>query len=92
MSLLRRFDEDGNRWLLWPIRLRWVRPLCETSGPWTGAPRLFRGWFVTHGWSVGDERVPVAKTAHGMMPGWRKLYGQTLHLGRLKICFGDARR
>jgi hypothetical protein len=91
--MIRRTDSDGNRWALWPISLRWVPPLrlSEVDGPHSGAPRLHSAWLATHGWWIENESVPAAKTAFGMMPGFRKVYGQTLHLGRLKICFGKTR-
>lgn len=75
--MLKRFDDEGNRWQLWPIRLAWVRPL----GRWSS-------WFVTHGWQTGTEPTGDGSTAFGLMPGLRKVFGQTLHLGRLKVKFG----
>lgn len=78
--MIRRFDSEDNRWQLWPIGLRWGDKL-SSSRP-----------FSTHGWRVGTESVPVAKTSFGCMPGFRKVFGQTLHLWRLKICFGRVRR
>jgi hypothetical protein len=75
--MIRTKDKDGNRWLLWPIRLR-------------VAEHRSKAWFKTHGWQIGFEPVPESQTAFGCMPGWRGLYGQTFHLGRLKVLFGPS--
>ena len=77
---IKRFDTDRNRWALWPISLRWGAKECS-SRPGN-----------THGWFIDYEAVPSSLTSYGCMPGWRKLYGQTLHVWRLKICFGKVRR
>ena len=71
-------DSDGNRWLLWPIRVKWGAAGSST-------------WFKSHGWCVGSESVPTSETAFGCMPGFRDVFGQTLHFGRLKITFGKGR-
>lgn len=75
--MLKTRDEEGHRWQLWPIRLGWARPLIGWSS-----------WFATHGWQTGSELTGDGSTAYGMMPGYRKVFGQTLHLGRLKLKFG----
>lgn len=75
---LKRFDTNGDRWLLWPIRLRWV----------PGSPSR---WFTSHGWQVGTERCPESQTGGRHMPGFRGVFGRTLHLGRLKVLFGRER-
>lgn len=72
---LRKRDSEGNRWQLWPVRLSW-------------GDRVSSCWFTTHGWQTGTEPTEDGSTAHGMMPGLRKVFGQTLHLGRLKVLFG----
>ena len=43
-------------------------------------------WFVRHGWILDHERCSY--TARGCMPGWRGVYGQTIHFGKLKVCLG----
>lgn len=68
--------KDGSRRLMRPIRLSWADPLSAC-------------WFKTHGWQVGCEACSLAETSFGCMPGWRRVYGWTFHLGRLKIKFGD---
>lgn len=75
---------DGHRIELWPIRLKWVRPLTPD------APRTL--WPHRHLWQTCSERTPDGSTAFGMMPGYRKVYGQTWHFGRLKLCFGRPAR
>lgn len=75
--MLKLRDDEGHRWQLWPIRLGWAAPLIGWSP-----------WFRTHGWQTGSEPTPNGSTAFGMAPGFRKVFGQTLHLGRLKVKFG----
>jgi hypothetical protein len=72
---LKTIDSGGDRWLLWPIRLSW-------------GPKLSSAWFTTHGWQVDTERCSVAETGKRCMPGFRGVFGRTLHLGRLKVLFG----
>jgi len=66
---LKTIDSGGDRWLLWPIRLSW-------------GPKLSSAWFTTHGWQVDTERCSVAETGKRNMPGFRGVFGRTLHLGR----------
>lgn len=67
--------KDGSRWQVWPVRIRFKR----------GASHR---WLARHGWQVGSESVPVEKTSFGCMPGYRAVFGQTLHFGPLKILLG----
>ncbi len=67
-------EKDKSRRVNWPIRLRWSSN--------------HKGWFTTHGWQIGSERVPVEQTSFGCMPGYRAVFGWTFHLGPLKVCFG----
>jgi len=79
-SLLpRRVDRDGNRHFIWPVRLGWAR---KTTGR----------FFDRHGWQVGCERVPLVETGYGCMPGFRKVFGQTFHIGALKVIAGPRPR
>lgn len=73
---LKRRDEDGNRWQLWPVRLSFVTHF--------GA----RAWFRVHGWQTGSELTMDGTNARGCVPGIRLVFGQTFHLGPLKILFG----
>jgi hypothetical protein len=73
---LRKFDH-GDRFCLWPISLGWI------SG-WTP-------FFTWHGWGIGHESCLVSETGNLSMPGYRDIYGQTLHLGPLKIMFGPRK-
>jgi hypothetical protein len=70
-------SDDGGRYLLLPVHVKL-------------SPRRFGlGWlFGRHGWQVGSEAVPFEKTSHGCMPGYRDVYGQTVHLGPIQIIFG----
>lgn len=70
-------NEDGARYHLWPIRFGWHDNTI---------PRL--KFFAWHGWQTGYDTVPHEKTSRGCMPGYRSTFGQTLHIGRLFICFG----
>lgn len=70
-------DKDGDRWAWWPVSLR----ISWRFGNW-------RQWFKTHGWQIGSERVDPALTSRACMPGFRRVFGWTLHLGPLKVCFG----
>lgn len=79
---LKRIDSNGDRWLWWPIRLRWVQPISKS---------LRSKWFTTHGWQVGTERCAESQTGRRCMPGFRDVFGRTLHLGRLKVLFGRER-
>lgn len=74
-GMIRTRDDDGNRWQIWPIRLKWGDGISS-------------GWFKTHGFQTGVEPTSDGTTARGCMPFLRKVFGQTLHLGRLKIVFG----
>lgn len=79
---LKTIDSGGDRWLWWPVRLRWV----------SDHPKSLRSkWFTTHGWQVGSERCSVAQTGKRNMPGYRGVFGRTLHFGRLKVLFGRER-
>lgn len=63
----------GDRRLLWPIRLNWGDMSSSC-------------WFGRHSWYVGPEtNYPGSLSC---IPGWRQVYGQTIHFGRLKVCFG----
>ena len=68
---------DRARYLLWPVRF--TRKTDGFPPHW--------GW---HGWHVRYENVSREKTSAGCMPGYRAVYGQTLHLGRLLILFGPG--
>lgn len=81
---LKTFDSRGDRWLLWPIRLRWV---AETGAIRTNSRR----WVTSHGWQVGTEVCAVSETGKHCMPGYRGVFGRTLHFGRLKVLFGRER-
>jgi hypothetical protein len=70
-----RFTPEGDRCHLWPIRISW-------------GPKASSVWFVTHGWQTGVERCAPHETSEACMPGYRRLFGQTFHLGRLKVKFG----
>jgi len=76
-----RMQKNGNRYCLWPIRLGW-------------APRLTPGgkFFDRHGWQVGTEQVSWHETGEDCMLGYRKVFGQTFHIGALKIMCGPERR
>jgi hypothetical protein len=76
---LKTIDSQGDRWLWWPIRLRW-------------APEGSSLWFKSHGWEVGSERCAVSETGGRCMPGFRSVIGRTLHFGRLKVCMGGGWR
>lgn len=76
-----RIQKDGNRYCLWPIRLRWIPPLSKK------VPRAF---FSRHGWHVFYERVPVEKTGSPCMPGIRSVFGQTFRIGRLGVLLGPT--
>ena len=67
--------KDKSRWMLWPVRIKWSAASANC-------------WFTTHGWQTGTERVPVEKTCDGCIPGFRRVFGWTFHLGRVKVCFG----
>lgn len=67
---------DRDRLLMWPIRLRWSDPRASN-------------WFGAHGWQVGTERCAV--TSFHCIPGYRRVFGWTFHVGRLKVCFGTTR-
>lgn len=67
---------DGARLQLWPVRIG----LC---------PRLQRFHIGWHAWHVCDEHVPEDETQFGYMPGWRGVFGQTVHLGFFQIRLGD---
>lgn len=73
-----KYRKERHRYQFWPIRIK----LLPDTG-WS------KGWFIAHGWQTGDERVSVEKTGYGMIPGFRKVFGWTLHFGRLKIIFGN---
>lgn len=70
-------DGEGNRFQLWPIRLKWSAH---------SASRLFD----RHGWQTGTEHTPDGSTGAGFMPGIRGVFGQTFHIGRLKVCLGKS--
>ena len=74
-----RMQKDGSRFCLWPIRLGWQPGGCST-------------FFGRHGWQIGSERVPVTDTSSGCMPGSRDVFGQTFHIGALKIKLGPRSR
>jgi hypothetical protein len=76
---LKRFDDEGHRWQLWPVRLS----LCLGFAA--------RSWFQVHGWQTGCELTPDRSSGGGCVPGVRHVYGQTYHLGPLKILFGRER-
>lgn len=66
--------DDGGRFLLWPISVERGMPGC---------------WhFGQHGWELGAERVDFEDTAIGNMPGYRSVYGQTIHLGPIRVSLG----
>lgn len=67
--------KDKSRWMWWPIRIKFSAASAST-------------WFRRHGWQTGFERVAVSKTSFGCMPGFRSVFGQTWHFGRLKVCLG----
>ncbi len=73
---LRRY-QDGDRYLLWPIRIKW-RPYGT-----------YWGW---HGFQVGTELCSLSETSKACIPGHRRVFGQTLHVGPLKIVFGAVER
>jgi hypothetical protein len=79
MRFLKRVNDDGDRFYLWPIRVRW-------------APGRATRWFDWHGWQVGTESVSRVKTSRACMPGYRRVFGQTLHLGPLLVMFGPRPR
>lgn len=66
---------EGDRIQWWPVRLKWSAPFASN-------------WFIWHGWQTGSERSEDGSTGSGCMPGFRRVFGRTFHLGRLKICFG----
>jgi hypothetical protein len=70
-------DGEGNRFQVWPIRLKWS----------AGSASRF---FDRHGWQTGTERTPDGSTGGRCMPGYRAVYGQTFHIGRLKVCLGRS--
>lgn len=72
------FYPNKSRRLMWPISLKWSA--ATTSR-----------WFRQHGWQVGSERCSAADTSDGCMPGYRAVFGWTLHLGQLKVVFGRER-
>lgn len=77
-------SEEGERYCLWPIRLGLVPRKGSVNCPWW---RRFYA-FTWHGWQTHTEQVPVEKTSKGSMPGFRRVFGQTLHLGFLQIRLG----
>ena len=79
MTLLRHIGDDGNRYLLWPISFAWGHQLPPSS------------FFAWHGWQVGSEPCALEDTAQSCVHGFRGVFGQTLHIGRLKILFGSPR-
>jgi hypothetical protein len=74
-----RMQKDGNRYCLWPIRLAWVR-----------ATKPAQKFFDRHGWQIGAEYVPEELTGEGCPLGFRKVFGQTFHIGALKIMCGPT--
>jgi hypothetical protein len=70
---------DGHRIALWPIYFLWG---ARSSG----------AWFTRHFWETHSEQTPDGSTAGGTMPGLRKVFGQTIHFGRLKLCAGRRTR
>lgn len=74
--LLNPVRPDGHRYQRRPISIRWGHEQSKAR------------WFTTHGWQTGAERVSVPLTGDGNVLGYRNVFGWTLHLGRLKICFG----
>ena len=76
---LRHIGEDGSRYLLWPIRFAWGHQLPPSS------------FFAWHGWQVGHEPCALEDTARNCVSECRDVFGQTLHIGRLKILFGQPR-
>ena len=74
--ILRHIGEHGDRYLRWPIRFAWGHQLPPTS------------FFAWHGWQVRDEPCALEETSDRCVPGYRGVFGQTLHIGRLKIMFG----
>ena len=42
-------------------------------------------WLSRHFWQTGTDD----STGDGCMPGKRRTYGMTVHLGALKVCFGE---
>lgn len=74
MLTLKRFDEDGDRYHLRPIRFAW-NPSASC-------------WFKWHGWQTGAERCAYSETSKSCVPGYRRVFGQTLHFGPLKVMFG----
>lgn len=76
---LRTSNDDGDRFPLWPVGLRFA----WRHGAW-------RTWFTAHGWPAGHDLVPDSQTSRGCVPGLRRLTGQTLHLGPIKVTFGRS--
>jgi hypothetical protein len=74
-SLFKQAKRDGERIRYWPIRISW-------------GPKLSSCWFTVHGWELPPDRVPEALSSKGSMPGYRRTFGWTFHLGRLKVKFG----
>lgn len=66
---------DGHRVQLWPIRIRFNAA--------AKAKFLHR-----HYWQTGTESTEDGSTADGMMPGLRRVLGQTIHLGPVKLLLG----
>jgi hypothetical protein len=57
-------------------------PVADVYARWPirlkwGAPRS-SAWFTSHGWQLGTDHL------------WRRVFGWTFHLGRLKVCFGRS--
>jgi hypothetical protein len=71
-----RIQKDKSRHCLWPISFKWGNQLPMSK---------FFNW---HGWQVYCEDVPVEKTSVGCIPGKRAVFGQTFHIGPLKILLG----
>lgn len=73
---------DGARYRLAPVGIRWRK----------GGALHFLDW---HGWQIGSERIDGRDDGAPLVPGepfpWRPVFGWTLHVGALKVCFGPAR-
>jgi hypothetical protein len=67
-------------WEFWPISFKWGNQIpCST-------------FFAWHGWQIGAENCHLHETSKSCISGFRDIYGQTIHIGKLKIIFGSLDR
>jgi hypothetical protein len=74
---LQSFYPDRAVRLWWPIKLRWIK----------GGNHTF---ICTHWFAVGSERCSDDETSGRCCPGYREVFGWTLHIGNLKVIFGSV--